>query len=235
MFIKKHKTPAAHLVCFCIIRGSTSAEMHISHYPLPLPSLLQLCTSSHALLLTDRQTGRWWIGAGARRCKKPRPASSSSSSPLLLSLPPEQTLWRRPRDVTLFTAALEPSPRGAAEAVSMDTGFQGMSQLIPPEPGRYEHRWGPNGSAELNLRLKDSNFYAPNPLKLNQIWTLNKLHFLIEHFPKLLKKSSYILLSTTLWKIFVWVPSFAKKSQFSEQMVKEYICFKFYSVFFQFL
>lgn len=106
-------------------------------------------------------TGRWWIGARARRCTVERTSSSSSRLTLttslvfpvslFLRLSPslEQTLWRRRRDVTPFTAALEPALPAPLRRFPWQRGFglRGGSQLIDLGPNRgfgsFLLRWWP--------------------------------------------------------------------------------------------
>lgn len=102
-------------------------------------------------------TGRWWIGARARRCTVERTSSSSSRLTLTTSLVFPVSLFLRlsPLSRSVFGAdSLAPapwrhpihsspraSPPGAAEAVSMATGFRVERWFSADRPGTEPGIW----------------------------------------------------------------------------------------------
>ncbi|KAK5916845.1 hypothetical protein CgunFtcFv8_011788 [Champsocephalus gunnari] len=91
--------------------------------------------------------------------QQPHPCLSSSLFPLFLPVSPlslalslEQTLWRRRRDVTPFTAALEPALAAPLRRFPWRPGFGVVNQRRfsadrpGAEPGRFwDGKWDPAG------------------------------------------------------------------------------------------
>lgn len=177
-YIHSARTPCPSAVCrscslffyaFLIQSETPAACVHIwaigfFHFLLVFLSLPQLWT-----FRTTPLTDAWQAGdelaqehVGAQSSEPPAAAAASPSLPLssslfhfssvsLPSLAPslEQTLWRRRRDVTPFTAALEPALPAPLRRFPWQRGFglRGGSQLIDLGPNRgfgsFLLRWWP--------------------------------------------------------------------------------------------